>query len=86
MLDISVELSLKHDVIAFFNKKYVKEGIIDKQFSKILMSAEKIRIESDYDDFFVADAKKTAVQLKNAEVFLNEIKRAVREIYNLAIL
>ena len=40
--------SRKHSgIISHFNKRYIKEGIFDREYSKILMGAEKIRSKSD---------------------------------------
>ena len=42
--------SRKHSgIISHFNKNYIKKGIFDKEYSKILMGAEKIRNKSDYN-------------------------------------
>ena len=47
--------SKKHSgIIAYFNQNYVKTELLDKKLSEILMSAEKIRMDSDYDDLFTA--------------------------------
>ena len=47
--------SKKHSgIISYFNKSYVKAGFIGKEYSKILISAERIRTESDYDDLYTA--------------------------------
>lgn len=37
--------------IAYINKMYVKEGIFDRQLSKILDTAFRLREKADYDDF-----------------------------------
>ena len=41
--------SKKHSgIIAYFNHNFVGTGVFDKEYSKILMGAEKIRNKSDY--------------------------------------
>jgi len=39
-------------IIAFFNQNYIKQGEVSSEYFKILTSAETIRHDSDYDDFF----------------------------------
>ena len=46
--------SSKHSgLIAFFNKTYVKEGIFDKEISKLIDTAYRLREKADYQDFYV---------------------------------
>ena len=50
--------SSKHSgVIAFFNKEYLKENIIDRKMSPIIKNSSFFREKSDYDDFFIASKK-----------------------------
>lgn len=61
----------KHSgVIAYINKVYVKEGIFDKQLSKILDTAFRLREKADYDDFFVVSEDEAEGQLAKAETVL----------------
>ena len=67
--------SSKHSgVIAFFNKEYLKEGIMDRQLSAVIKGSSFLREKSDYDDFFIASRKEAEVQLKNARGFLNTVE------------
>jgi len=67
--------SRKHSgIISFFDKEYIRNNKLSKQFSKILHSAEEIRINSDYDDFFIATKEDAEKHLNNATTFINEIK------------
>lgn len=50
--------SSKHSgVIAFFNKEYLKEGILERNLSIIIKNSAFLREKSDYDDFFIASKK-----------------------------
>ena len=49
----SKDFSKHAGVIACYQKDYVKEGIFDKQYSKIIMEAFQIRNKSDYDDDWI---------------------------------
>lgn len=66
--------SKKHSgIISYFNQHYIKTKLIEKEYSAILMSAERIRTESDYDDLFIVSEEQAEIQLKNAEKFLEKI-------------
>lgn len=68
--------SKKHSgIIAFFNLNYIKSGKIEKEYSAILTGAFTIRNKTDYDDFFIASKQDAEEQIKNAELFLERIKR-----------
>ncbi len=68
--------SSKHSgVIAYFNKEYIKEGIMDKELSVIIKSSSFLREKSDYDDFFIVGRKETENQLASAKVFLEAVEK-----------
>lgn len=58
----------KHSgVIAYINKNYVKTGIFDKELSKILDTAFRLREKADYNDFFAVSYEMAKEQLEKAE-------------------
>lgn len=72
--------SRKHSgIISYFNKKYIKEGIFDKEYSKILMGAEKIRNKSDYNDFYIASKEDALDQVIGAKDFIDTMERYITE-------
>ena len=67
--------SSKHSgVIAFFNKEYLKEGILDRKLSIIIKNSSFLREKSDYDDFFIASKKDAEMQLEGAREFLGSVE------------
>ena len=65
----------KHSgIIQYFQKEYVKSGLIEREYSDIFMSASRIRNVSDYDDFYIATKEEAEEQLKNAKKFYDRIK------------
>lgn len=65
----------KHSVvIACFQKDYIKTGIFDKEYSKIITNAFQIRNKSDYDDFYIALKSDAQVQYEEAEKFVEQMK------------
>lgn len=72
--------SSKHSgVIAFFNKEYLKEGILDRNLSVIIKNSSFLREKSDYDDFFIASKSDAEKQLENARAFLDSIETIIRK-------
>lgn len=62
--------SKKHTgIISYFIKHFVKENLIDKKYSDIINSARQIRINSDYDDFYVVTKGQAEKQLLSAKDF-----------------
>ena len=70
------QLKSKHSgVIAFFNKEFLKEGIMDRSLSVIIKSSAFLREKSDYDDFFIAGKKEAEKQIKDAEMFIETVEK-----------
>lgn len=67
--------SSKHSgVISYINRNYVKEGIFQKQLSKILDTSFRLREKVDYDDFFIISLDTAQEQLLKAETVMNEVE------------
>ncbi len=78
--------SKKHSgIIAYFNEHYIKTGFIEKEYSVYIMSAERIRTESDYDDLFVASKDQAEKQIENAEKFIMRISSSIKEKYSSSV-
>lgn len=61
-------------MIAFFNKEYLKDGILDKSLSVIVKNNSFLREKSDYDDFFIANKKDAEKQVEDAGIFLKAVE------------
>lgn len=60
--------SSKHSgVISYFNSTYVKEGIFDKTFSKMIDTSFRLREKADYQDFVIISREQAQEQIKKAE-------------------
>jgi len=78
--------SKKHSgIIAYFNQNFINEGIFEKEYSKILMGAEKIRNKSDYNDFYVASKVDAKQQIINAEKFIKTMEEYINKITNVNV-
>ena len=71
--------SSKHSgVIAFFNKTYVKENLMERGLSKIIKDTSYLREKSDYDDFFIASKEEAEQQLLNAKYFVSVVDQFIK--------
>lgn len=75
-----VDFSKHAGVIAYFQKNYVKSGIFEKEYSKILAEAFEIRSESDYDDYYVISKEEVEEQIQNAQFFFDGIMKYVGKV------
>lgn len=74
--------SKKHSgIISYFNTKYVKSGIFEVEYSKMLTTAFKIRNDSDYKDFYIITRQDSYLQLNNAKKFILRIKEYIESKY-----
>lgn len=65
----------KHSaVMGKFRELYIKTGIFDISYSKMIGDAFDIRGDSDYEDFFLVAKEEVVEQLQNAEVFIVAVK------------
>jgi len=72
--------SKKHSgVIDNFLKDYIRTGVFPQEFSKVIQSAFRVRLESDYEDFYVISKSKVTSQVENAKIFLEAVEKYVGE-------
>lgn len=70
--------SKKHSgVVSYFIKNYIATGIFKKEYSKIILRAEKFRSRSDYMDFYEVSKEDAEGQLKDAKGFLMMLEKYV---------
>jgi uncharacterized protein (UPF0332 family) len=72
--------SKKHSgIIAAFRKDYIRTGVFPAKFSDIIKDAFDIRLDSDYEDFYLISKAEVAAQIENAETFLDAVEKYVGE-------
>ena len=77
--------SKKHaGIITYFNQNYIKTNKIDKKFGHMLLQAEKIRIKSDYDDFYITSRKDAIEQYENAKEYVKFIEDYINKMLDLS--
>ena len=62
-------------ILSKFNQKYVKTGMFDSSFGRMIYHISETRNQSDYEDYYVCTPEETAELIANAAQFL----RAVRD-------
>lgn len=67
-------------VIAYFNREYILPGKLDRKYGVIIKSAERIRIQSDYMDFYIASKEQSQTQLDNAGEFIKMIENYLENV------
>ena len=63
------------EVLAKFNKDYVRTEIFPKSFGRKIIEAEDIRHASDYDDFYVATREEAQEQIATAEELISLVEK-----------
>jgi uncharacterized protein (UPF0332 family) len=66
-------------VISAFRKDYIRTGVFPVEFSKIIDSAFEIRVNSDYQEFYLVPKADVAAQVENAGIFLEAVEKYVGE-------
>ena len=67
--------SKKHSgIIAAFRQRYIRTEIFPSNYSNIVGTAFDVRIDSDYQDFYVVSKSDVAAQIENAKTFLAAVE------------
>ncbi|MCD7744683.1 MAG: HEPN domain-containing protein [Lachnospiraceae bacterium] len=72
-----VDFSKHAGVISYFQREYIKTGKFDKEYSKYLSEAFRIRNHSDYADFYVASKQDAEEQHERADKFCSVVKEYI---------
>lgn len=76
-----VDYSKHSGVIAYFQKNYIKEGILEKKYSKYIQNAFQVRNTSEYDDFYIVSKEAASTQYERAVEMLAAVKEYLRKEY-----
>lgn len=67
--------SSKHSgIMAYVNQHYVKTGVFDKGFSKLIDSAFRLREKADYEDFYIVAIEEARRQIEKAETVIAAVE------------
>ena len=73
-----IDFKRHKDVIAYFNKNYIKTEIFPRKMGSKITQAQAIREDSDYDDEYSPSDEKTVQQINTA----NELIQMVENFLN----
>ena len=68
-------------VISEFRRVYIKTGVFSKELSEMITNLFEIRLNSDYEDFYIVVKQDVRDQYSNAEKFIQEIEKYLKEKY-----
>lgn len=63
------------DVLAYFNKNYVKAEIFPRQIGRKVVLASKVREDSDYDEEYEPSAETTFLQIQTAKELIELVEK-----------
>ena len=69
-----VDFSKHAGVIAYFQKEYIKSGVMEVKYSKYISQAFQVRNNADYADFYIVSKADAEEQYERAEEFYEMIK------------
>ena len=72
-----VDFKRHKDVLAYFNKNYIRTEIFPKTMGRKIQNASTIGQDSDYDGEFVLNAQKTRRQLETATELIELVKKYI---------
>lgn len=75
-----VDFKRHKDVLAYFNKNYVKTEIFPRQMGRRVIMASKVREDSDYDEKYEPSSEATSLQIETAEELIELVEKYLNNI------
>ena len=73
----------KHkDVLAYFNKNYVRTEIFPRQIGRKIVLASKVREDSDYDEEYTPSFETTSLQIETAKELIELVEKYLGTLHN----
>ncbi len=67
-------------VIQKFGEEFVKPGLLERRMGQMLSQAESMRMKADYDVVIKIDKEECEEIIKNCEIFLLNIRKAIEKV------
>jgi uncharacterized protein (UPF0332 family) len=77
-LQFNFETSKHQQLIGWFNKEFIRSGLIEKEFGRILRDAFENRTSGDYDSFVVFDHSEVLLLYADMKSFIEQIEIFIR--------
>ena len=69
-----IDFKRHKDVLAYFNKNYVKTEIFPRQLGRKIIVASKVREDSDYDEEYEPSMQATTIQIETADELIKLVE------------
>lgn len=76
----TIDFKRHKDVMAYFNKTYVATEIFPRELGRRIGMLQRVREQSDYDDFYIASKDKAEEQYETAGMVIEKVKRYLKKI------
>ena len=73
-LRFNFETSKHQQLIGWFNKEFIRTGLIEKEFGRILRDAFENRTSGDYDSFVIFDPAEVLLLFTDMKSFIEQIE------------
>ena len=77
-LQFNFETSKHQQLIGWFNKEFIRTGLIEKEFGRILRDAFENRTSGDYDSFVIFDHTEVELLFTDMKSFIEQIEVFIR--------
>lgn len=77
-LQFNFETSKHQQLIGWFNKEFIRTGLIEKEFGRILRDAFENRTSGDYDSFVVFNPEEVLLLFSDMKSFIEQIEAFIR--------
>ena len=74
-----IDFKRHKDVLAYFNKNYIKTEIFPRKLGKRIILASKIREDSDYDEEYKPSNESTVLQIETAKELTTLVENYIKE-------
>jgi uncharacterized protein (UPF0332 family) len=76
------ETSKHQQLLGWFNKNFIHEGLIDEKFSKIINKASIRRTTGDYESYVVFEKEIILEMFDEMKEFISEIEKFLEKYYS----
>ncbi len=70
-----IDFKRHKDVLAYFNKNYVKTEIFPRQIGRKIVLASRVREDSDYDEEYEPSSETTFLQIQTAKELIELVEK-----------
>jgi uncharacterized protein (UPF0332 family) len=80
LLTKSISSEGPDEIISALEKEFIKKGILDKEFGKLIKDARKLGEKADFSPTFTISDEKITTMLEGAEQFMEQVEDTISEL------